>query len=238
MKLWKTWVVVGVAFGLGLAIRPSGIHEPPSPPEESSSVPTATPDPEMLAEGHTAAAGKYIAVAESCRTPGHGKVAYCWWGGWNFARKTVCVATNVPGAPIADVLKKYNGVAGIRMVNGGTSCGKRGYPASQSINIQLYTAADKRGSMKGACAYTAPSNYGNVNSMLIRVNVTAYRKTACSAKSADQEWYDVFTHEVGHAFGFTHEQPGVRSIMRDSNGRGLDTSDKSELTVIYGKRRI
>lgn len=221
-------MVVGAA--LGMAIRPSGLYNAPVGPglvDVHESLPPAEP----LTATHTAAA-TYVAVKESCRTPGHTGVAYCWWGGYAFAKKTVCVAYSVPNTPIASIVKTFTGAGGIKVVDGHGNCGALGFTKAQSISIQPYSAADHKGNMRGACAYTQPGSYGNLTSVFIRVNVTGVKRTACGG---EPEWTDVFNHEVGHAFGLTHEQPKVTSIMRD--GHNLDTNDRSELTILYGKRK-
>lgn len=223
-------IVILVGATIGLAIRPSGLYEAPAAPS-TTDVRVGLPPAEPATAAHTAAA-TYVAVAASCRTPGHTSIAYCWWGGYAFARKTVCVAYSVPGTPIAAILKTYTDTAGIRLVDGHGNCGALGFKASQSIGIKAYTAADKAGPMRGACAYTQAGSYGNLTSVYIRINVTGVKRTACGG---DAEWTDVFNHEVGHAFGLTHNQPKVTSIMRD--GHSLDTNDRSELTILYGKRK-
>lgn len=221
-------LLVGAAVG-GFMIRPSGIYGPPPGVSNGYDRPPA----DMMKPGiPRAAAASYVAVKASCRTPGHTSVAYCWWGGYAFAKKTVCVAYSVPNTPIASIVKTFTGPGGIRVVDGHGNCGALGFTRAQSIAIQPYTAADHKGSMAGACAYTQAGNFGNLTSVYIRVNITGVKRTACGG---EPEWTDVFNHEVGHAFGLTHEQPKVTSIMRD--GHSLDTNDRSELTILYGTRR-
>jgi hypothetical protein len=214
-KGWFVFSALLFAAILGLFIIPAhGIHDvPPAAPGVTdgwSERPAAEP---------LRAAPQKVAKAESPLE------------GWAFTRRSVCISSNVPGAPLAAVVKLYQGVGGLSITNAGTAaCWRRGFTAAQTVSFQLYTASDRK-TYKGYCAYTAPANYGNLTSVYIRINPTGPQRTACGGGA---EWLDVFGHEIGHAFGLSHAQPYVSSIMRD--GHSLDASDRAKLSQIYGKR--
>lgn len=154
-----------------------------------------------------------------------------WAEGWQFKYADVCIESSISGAPLANIATMYrkNGVnVYVRFSQG--QCAAAGFPASQRVAFELYTAADKTGDMSGACAYTAPANYGDLTSVFIRVNVLSYQRTACG-DLASGEWQDVFAHELGHAFGLSHNQPYVTSIMRD--GHTTSATDIAYLGYIY-----
>lgn len=154
-----------------------------------------------------------------------------WAEGWQFKYRDVCIESSIAGFPGAEVGTMYrkNGMnVYVRFALG--QCAAAGFPASQILPFELYTAADKLGGMAGACAYTQASNYGELTKVYVRVNVTASRTTACG-DYASGEWVDVFGHEAGHAFGLTHEQPYVSSIMRD--GHTTSATDIAYLGYIY-----
>lgn len=169
----------------------------------------------------------------SCINPGN-PTGQCWYEGWQFQKKSVCLESGITGAPLANVATMYrvNGIAVyVRFKYG--QCAEAGFSAAQRIVISYYTAADKAGAMNGACAYTQAANYGYLTGVYVRVNVlggAAGMKTACG-DTTDGEWQDVFAHEVGHAFGLSHNQPYVSSIMRD----GVTTSaqDRLYLNSLY-----
>lgn len=205
-------VLLGLA--LGFSIRPSGIHgdQPPGVTDGWSERPAAEP----------------LVASQSAQKLSAGP----WREGWQFARRTVCISSNVPGAPLSAVASMYQGVGGLKIVNAGTAaCWRRGFTAAQTVSFQLYTASDRK-TYKGYCAYTQPLNYGDLSGAYIRINPNGINRTACGSGS---EWVEVFAHEFGHAVGLSHDQPKVSSIMRD--GHGLDASDRSKLATIYSKRK-
>lgn len=218
--------ILAMLGGAGLAYQPGTTAEAPAP----------VPDVRLEQAGATASTAyvksSYVAVKESCRTPGHGRVAYCWFEGWSFARKTICVDSSIPGAPLAKLAQHYNGVGGLRIVVKGKvgTCAAAGYGASQRVS---FLSMSKTGAARynyRVCGLTSPANYGSLTSVAVTVYVTGAQRTPCGA---GVEWGDVFEHEFGHTLGLSHEQPKATSVMRDSDGHGLDANDKAELTILY-----
>jgi hypothetical protein len=223
---------VVVAALVGSFIRPSGIY--PKVPNPEPAVAT-TPDPRLELAGIQKSSA-YVAAKESCRTPGHGKVAYCWFEGWQYAKKTICIDSSISGAPLSALASHYNGVGGLRiMVKGKVgTCAADGYPASQRVS---FLSMSKNGASRygyRVCGLTSPANYGILKSVSISIYVTGTKTTPCGG---GVEWGDVFEHEFGHTLGLSHNQPASTSVMRDSNGHGLDSHDRSELNILYGGKR-
>lgn len=227
-------MVVGAIAGaiLGL-VRPYGIHEPPpeqSPRRESVSPPVSP----LLTGAHAESA--YVAVKESCRTPGHGRVAYCWWEGWAFARKAICIDSSIAGAPLTSVAGQFNGIGGLRVIVGGTrvgTCAAKGYGVSQRVSFLSMSKSGAARYNYQVCGVTAPANYGNLTQVGVAIYVTGPQRTPCGGGA---EWTDVFAHELGHALGLTHDQKAATSIMRD--GHRPDASDRSNLVILYGNKRL
>lgn len=217
-------LVVVVAFLIGSFIRPSGIHDPAGQP---------TPAVEPLVVN--ASTTKYVERSTSCRNPaGTNQAGYCWYEGWAFTRRMVCIDSSIAGAPLAAVVKMYTGVGGLKVVVGGAAgaCQKAGYPASQRVSFLSMSKNTAARWGYAVCALTAPANYGNLTSVGITVYVTGPQRTPCGGQP---EWTDVFGHEFGHALGISHNQPYATSIMRD--GHSPDASDRAKLTQIYSNRR-
>lgn len=222
--------LVAAGVLLGLLIRPSGIYDKVPNPEPPAAT---TPDPRLELAGSQRAQA-YAAVSESCRTPGHTRVAYCWYEGWAFTRKTICIDSSISGAPMDRLVSYYSGIGGLRIVYGGRAgqCAAKGYPKSQRVS---FLSMSRNGAARwgyAVCGLTQAANYGNLTSIVITVYVTGVKRTPCGGSP---EWEDVFLHEFGHALGLSHEQPYASSIMRD--GHRPDASDRSKLTTIYGGRR-
>lgn len=231
-----TIIAVAIALLAVLGIRAAQHDDPPQAPRTVET----TPDPRLEVAGASAATAyvrtPYVAVKESCRTPGHGRVAYCWFEGWQFSRKTICIDSSISGAPLAALARHYTGIGGIRVVVGGTRAGAcaAGYDASQRVS---FLSMSKTGAARygyNVCGLTQAANYGALSSVAISVYVTGAQRTPCGA---GVEWGDVFEHEFGHALGLSHEQRYASSVMRDADGRGPDATDKAELTILYGAKK-
>lgn len=232
MKLRTILIAVALvvtAVLLGLLIRPSGIYDKVPNPEPPAAT---TPDPRLEVAGARTTAA-YVTRSSSCANPGN-RAGYCWFEGWAFTRKTICVDSSISGAPVARLVSYYSGIGGLRIVNGGRAgqCAARGYPASQRVSFLSMSrnTAAKWGYQ--VCGLTQAASYGNLTGISITIYVTGAQRTPCGGTP---EWEDVFLHEFGHALGLSHSQPHVSSIMRD--GHRPDASDRSKLTTIYGGRR-
>lgn len=230
--------VTGLALGIaaGFAAHPDNTVTAPvtAGPMSPSPVIDALHPTEQLATPKPVV-NKSLARAVSCTAPWNPK-GWCWFEGWEFRKRSVCIETNIPGAPVVQYAAMYR-VSGLS-VSARTfigACKGAGYAVSQTIVITAYTAADLSGDLAGACAYTSSDSYYNPNKVFIRVHVTGYRATACG-NFASGEWVDVFGHELGHAFGLSHEQESVSSIMRD--GHTTSAQDRAHLTTIYSNNPL
>jgi hypothetical protein len=170
--------------------------------------------------------------SDSCVNPGNPN-GICWYEGWQFRKKSICIESGITGAPLAEVASMYRGIAGmavyVRFTYG--QCAAAGFGPDQRIVFSYFTQEDKDNST--ACAYTQAANYGYLTGVYVRVNVlggAAGMRTACG-DTLDHEWQEVFAHEMGHAVGFTHSQPFIDSIMRD--GHTTSNQDKAYLTNLY-----
>ena len=221
-------IIVGVL--LGFSVRPSGVHDPAQQPGRH-----ATPTPEPKLSGATGASA-YVERSTTCRNPGGtNQAGYCWYEGWAFTRKTICIDSSIAGAPLGTVVSKFTGPGGLRVINGGTkagNCAAKGYPASQRVSFVSMSKNTAARWGYGACGLTSAANYGNLSSVGVSIYLTGAQRTPCGA---GVEWTDVFLHEFGHALGLSHRQPHVSSIMRD--GHSPDASDRAKLAQIYTARR-
>jgi hypothetical protein len=222
-----------VAFVAGLLIPAHGIWKVPSLDDYSPAPGVSNgydvPDPEGSwpnpadPRDDAKVSARSISAAKANVTP--------WFENWQFQYRDVCIESNIAGAPLAAVGSTFrkNGMnVYVRFSLG--ACALAGFPKSQTIPFQAYTGNDKLGEMRGACAYTQAANYGTLTGVYIRINVTAGQTTYCG-DLASGEWEDVFEHEAGHAFGLSHEQPYVSSIMRD--GHTTSPTDVAYLGYIY-----
>jgi hypothetical protein len=157
-----------------------------------------------------------------------------WFQGWQFQRKSICIESNIPKAPLAAVASMYR-VNGIRVTVKFAlgQCAAAGFKRSQYVPFTAYKADNNM------CAATVINrSAGYVTDASIRINMQPDTKQAngstryyASACRTGAEWTDMFGHELGHAFGLTHTQPFASSIMRD--GHTTDPYDDWRLTVIY-----
>lgn len=222
-------LVVVLAFLIGSFIRPSGIY----PDRRSPVTEQRTPAPEPLVVN--ASVTKYVERSAACRNPGGtNRAGYCWYEGWSFTRRTICIDSSIPGAPLAAVAKMYTGIGGLKVVVGGKAggCQEAGYPAGQRVSFLSMSKNTAAHWGYGVCALTSPANYGNLTSVNITVYITGPQRTPCGGQP---EWTDVFAHEFGHALGISHNQPHASSIMRD--GHSPDASDSAKLAQIYSTHR-
>ncbi|MDX6250407.1 MAG: hypothetical protein QOF10_3767 [Kribbellaceae bacterium] len=156
-----------------------------------------------------------------------------WYQGYQFQRKSVCIESNIPNAPLAAVAAMYR-VNGIRVsVRFGLGqCAAAGFARSQYVPITAFKADNNM------CA-AAPTTYynGYIVQAEVIVNLQPDTKQSngvtryYSACRAGAEWTDMFAHELGHTFGLSHTQPSYTSIMRD--GHTTDAPDRWRLGLIY-----
>jgi hypothetical protein len=156
-----------------------------------------------------------------------------WYHGWQFQRKSVCIESNIPNAPLAAIASMYR-VYGIkvyvRFALG--QCAAAGFPRSQYVPVTAYK--EDNNMCAGAPTYHV-NGYVTAASVIINMQPdtkqpdgsTRYYSTCRSG----QEWQDQFAHELGHTFGLTHDQPARSSIMRD--GHTTDKYDQWRLNVTY-----
>lgn len=216
----------GLAVIAGLFIPAHGIAKVPSLDEYAPTTSQPLPEPSCPALNcwKDARVAQRYATAQKVAGP-------AWAEGWQFKYADVCFESSIPGWDGAKYGAAYrkNGV-NVYVRFGLGQCKTAGFPVSQILPFEVYTAADKAGDMAGACAYTQANNYGELTGVVIRVNVTGSRTTACG-NYASGEWDDVMEHEAGHAFGLSHEQPYVSSVMRD--GHTTSPTDIAYLGYIY-----
>lgn len=226
-------MIIGIlAALLGFSLRLSDPAEQPTP----TVTVTQTPAPELITPGPAVGPSKkttYVTRAASCRNPGNA-AGYCWFEGWAFTRKTICIDSSIPGAPLDAIARAFTGPGGLRVYVGGKAgaCAARGVPASQRVS---FLSMSKNGAARygyQVCGLTQAANYGNLTAINVTVYVTGTQRTPCGGAP---EWQDVFEHEFGHTLGLSHEQQYVTSIMRD--GHAPDATDRAHLTQIYGGRR-
>lgn len=223
--------VMLAALFIGAIIRPSGIHDPPPAAPGTTDGYNVTPEPLMARSA--AASTAYVERSVSCRNPANA-AGYCWYEGWAFTRKTVCIDSSIPGAPLTEVAKLFTGPGGIRVIVGGRagSCAANGQVAGQRVTFVSMSKNTVARYGRNVCGLTSPANYGNLNSISVAIYVTGAKRTPCGSGA---EWLDVWAHEMGHTFGLSHKQPAASSIMRD--GHWPDRSDRAKLAQIYTARR-
>jgi hypothetical protein len=153
--------------------------------------------------------------------------------GYQFAKKWVCLESNIRNAPLATVAAMYR-VQGIkvsvRFALG--QCAAAGFARSQYVPITAYQADDNM------CAGT-PTTHANGYIVQAAIIINLQPDTKASDGStryystcrSGAEWTDMFAHELGHAFGLSHEQSASTSIMRD--GHTTSTADRNLLGLIY-----
>lgn len=156
-----------------------------------------------------------------------------WYQGYQLRRKSVCIESNIPKAPLAAIASMYR-VKGIRVYVRFAlgQCAAAGFARSQRVPITAYKADD------GECA-SAPTSYlnGYVVAGAIVINMQPDTKQPngstryYSVCRSGAEWTDMFAHELGHIFGLSHGQPGASSIMRD--GHTTSAADIWRLGLIY-----
>ena len=170
----------------------------------------------------------YVASSKACANYGNPK-GICWWEGWEFRAKNICLESNIPNAPLANVAKMYTLAGSINVAYRGAlgSCARYGFKSTQTVRFTAYTASDRK-NYDDACAYTQAESYGNLTGVYVRVNVIRPSATDCGT---GVEWQDVFAHEFGHAVGLSHNQKYVSSIMRD--GHTVSAQDAQEIRWIY-----
>lgn len=210
-----------IIVNLGILLGVANIAEAGTVVPQSITVSTAKPGP----------TDQHSRDAASCVNPGNPN-GVCWYEGWQFRKKSICIESGITGAPLANVAAMYRGIAGmavyVRFSYG--QCAAAGFGPDQRIVFSYFTAEDKLNSP--ACAYTQAANYGYLTGVYVRVNVLGGAGGMRTACGGEPEWTDLFGHEMGHAVGLTHEQPYVDSIMRD--GHTTSAQDKIYLTNIYG----
>jgi hypothetical protein len=156
-----------------------------------------------------------------------------WYQGYQSARKSVCLESDIPNAPLAAVAAMYR-VHGIRISVRFAlgQCAAAGFARSQYVPITAYQPDNDM------CA-GAPTTYNNGYNVQAAVIVNLQPDTRMadgttryySSCRSGTEWTDMFAHEVGHTFGLSHSQPYSTSIMRE--GHTTDTSDRRLLGLIY-----
>lgn len=219
-------VALLIAFLAGLFIPAHGLYKVPSLDEYA---PTSTTQPAPEPSCPTRAKCVDTVRPSAMRTAAATRPV--WSEGWQFKYRDVCIESSIAGwdgAKVGTMYRKNGMNVYVRFALG--QCASAGFPVSQTLPFEPYSAMDKLGDMRAACAYTQANNYGELTGVKIRVNVTAYRTTACG-NYASGEWDDVMGHEAGHAFGLSHEQPYVSSIMRD--GHTTSPTDIAYLGYIY-----
>jgi hypothetical protein len=161
-----------------------------------------------------------------------------WYQGYQFTRKSVCLESNIPKAPLAAVAAMYrvNGIhVTVRSALG--QCAAAGFARSQYVPITAFKADNNM------CA-GSPTTYSNgyIVQAAVIINQQPDTKQSdgttryYSSCRSGAEWTDMFAHEVGHTFGLSHSQPSSTSIMRD--GHTTDTSDRALLGRIYANNPL
>jgi hypothetical protein len=184
---------------------------------------------------HAAAAATYEMSGAAATSSQAVQPSGPWFEGWQFQRKSICIESNIPKAPLAAVASMYR-VSGIRVSVRFAlgQCAAAGFARSQYVPITAYKKDD------GRCAGTVAPYYPNTGYLAnpsIHINMQPNTRQAngttryYSVCRTGVEWTDEFAHELGHVFGLTHIQPAASSIERD--GHTTDPYDDWRLTVIY-----
>jgi hypothetical protein len=161
-----------------------------------------------------------------------------WYQGYQFVRKSVCLETNIPNAPLATVATMYR-VKGLRVSVRFAlgQCAAAGFARSQYVPITSFKADNNM------CA-GAPTTHANgyIVQAAVIINLQPDTKMAdgstryYSSCRSGAEWTDMFAHEIGHTFGLSHSQSSSTSIMRD--GHTTSTSDRALLGLIYANNPL
>jgi hypothetical protein len=225
-------MIIGLLlYFLGISFVPQHDDYGPTP---APTVTVTAPPAEHLTTGAATA-------ATSCVNDGN-PYGYCWYQGWRFptladGRTWVCIDSSIAGAPLAGVANLFRQIDSRILISayiGAGQCKAHGFPANRRITYYAFTTHDKNAN-PSTCGMTLPRNYGAyaddgyLGLPMIKVNVTGSKLTPCGGGN---EWQDVWAHELGHAFGLSHAQPRVTSIMRE--GHTLDSYDKYYIKMIAG----
>jgi hypothetical protein len=141
-----------------------------------------------------------------------------WYQGYQFARKSVCLESDIPNAPLAAVAAMYrvHGVRiSVRFALG--QCAAAEFARPQYVPITAYQLRTT----------TCVRALRRLTTTKMADGTTRYYSSCRSGT----EWTDMFAHEVGHTFGLSHSQPYSTSIMRERHT--TDTSDRRLLGLIY-----
>lgn len=236
----RTIAALAGAFVIGALIPQHGIHDPADRPAAPVEVPQRVgqgPDDDHGRQGARTAgeAGSGCSSAkfsDPSAVKSYNPDGWCWYLGWKFMKKSICIDSSIPGtggatgtlAVTAQAFRVKGIAVSVRMYEGG--CAATGWPASQRVSFIGFKSTDR------VCGYTQPpGRYGFIDKISVHINVTGYKETMCGGGI---EWDDTFRHELAHAFGFNHDQPGASSVIRD--GHTTSAADQWRLgdLIYYG----